>query len=77
MKNLTLLLIACGLIFAASPIALNLENNNAYAATDGSRFLPRPIVIPVDEGLKSETQVACPGQRWYPPQPIIIPIGQA
>jgi hypothetical protein len=56
MKNLTLLLIACGLIFAASQIAITPAQNAAYASIDLKRFLPRPI-YPVPDSIIAVTPV--------------------
>ena len=74
MKNLTLLLIACGLIFAASPVAFNLENNNVYASIDMRRYLPRPIIIPAPDTVLAKTDLAAIDMRKYLPRPIVIPI---
>jgi hypothetical protein len=88
MKNLILFLIVCGLIFAACPIAFNLESNTAYASIDWRKYLPKPIIIPPTDTLitptlpeKLETlkepaalkNIASIDWRKYLPKPIIIP----
>lgn len=73
MKNLTFLLIACGLIFAASPVSFDQNNASVYAAIDTRPYTPKPIVIPVGEKAKVEIPVAAVDMRRYRPRPIIVP----
>ncbi|MBI4727193.1 hypothetical protein HY768_08245 [candidate division TA06 bacterium] len=85
MKNFTLFLIACGLIFAASPVVSNLENNTVYASPDWRRLsinLASPdwrrliiIPIPVDTA-KSSINLASPDWKRFLPKPIVIPVGE-
>jgi hypothetical protein len=75
MKNLTLLLIVCGLIFAASPLAFALEDNNTYTSIDWKRYLPRPIYPVPDSLLISDTvevksSFASIDWKKYLPRPI-------
>ncbi|MBI5805359.1 hypothetical protein HZA73_04875 [candidate division TA06 bacterium] len=76
MKNLTLLLIACGLIFAASPVSFDQNSDSVYAAKDMRPYIPKPIIIPIDEKAQTDVQVAAKDMRPYIPKPIIIPIDE-
>lgn len=71
MKKAAILTALCGLIFAGITSTCN-------AAPNWGRFLPRPIVIPVDSAsVSSDIIIAGIDLRRYLPRPIVIPVDSA
>jgi len=67
MKKAAILTALCGIIFAGI-------TTTCYAAPNWGRFLPRPIVMPVDStSLSSDITVVAIDFRKYLPRPIIAP----
>ncbi|HBZ85802.1 MAG: hypothetical protein A2509_12140 [Candidatus Edwardsbacteria bacterium RIFOXYD12_FULL_50_11] len=71
MKKVTIFAALCGIIFAGI-------TTTCYARPNWERFLPRPIVIPVDSSsLSSDITIAAIDFRKYLPRPIVIPVDSA
>ena len=71
MKKAAILTALCGLIFAGI-------TTTCYAAPNWGRFLPRPIVMPVDStSAGSDIIIAAIDFRKYLPRPIVIPTDSA
>jgi len=67
MKKVAILTTLCGIIFAGI-------TTTCYAAPNWGRFLPRPIVIPVDSSSAgSDITIAAIDFRKYLPRPIVNP----
>jgi hypothetical protein len=66
MKKVTIFAALCGIIFAGIATTCN-------AAPNWGRFLPRPIVIPVDSSSSSNVIIAAIDLRKYLPRPIVNP----
>ena len=68
MKKAAILTALCGIIFAGI-------TSTCYAAPDWGRFLPRPIVIPVDSySASNDITIAAIDFRKFLPRPIVIPV---
>ena len=71
MKKAAMFTALCGIIFAGITSTCN-------AAPNWGRFLPRPIVIPVDSSsLNSDIIIAAIDFRKYLPRPIVMPADSA
>ncbi|MBU1356099.1 MAG: hypothetical protein KJ620_05985 [Candidatus Edwardsbacteria bacterium] len=68
MKKAAVLTALGGLIFAGI-------TTTCYAAPNWARFLPRPIVIPVDSSsVSNDITIAAIDFRKFLPRPIVIPV---